>query len=361
MDCMTRCVLFLALICSLPALAQTEEPAAAPARAKAAEKAPAQAAAPKLTPEQLVTQFRHDEINLLAVRADARSLLAAALMAVPDIKDPHRPSPHKPPALIERAQDADADDVLVWWASAALECQQTEKACPQPETLQKLESLDPTNAAVWALSLLRAQRAKDAPAARAALTSAAQAQKYDDYFGRLVAIVEDAENILPVGDEIIKASGELASAEGYRLLTAAGVVVHLQPPLEKAIGEACADAAHNEDISVDCVALARKIAVSGSLNAQGFGISQLLALLPAGTELEVARAKQRSHAWHLARIGELAERLAVNPDLTRIYLRELHETGNESAAVLAVLRSENVSLEPPADWKAPAPDAPTEP
>ena len=358
---MTRCILFLALACSLPALAQTEAAGtAAAAKPKAAEKAQVQAA-PKLTPEQLLTQFRHDQINLLATRADAHSLLAAALMAVPDSKDAHRPTAHKPPALIARAQAADPDDVLVWWASAALECHQTDKPCPQPETLQKLEGLDATNAAVWALSLLRAQRTKDVPAARAALTSAAQAQKYDDAFGRLVAVVEDAQNILPVGDEIIKASGELASAEGYELLTAAGVVVHLLPPLEKAIGEACADAAQNEDTHADCVALARKIAVSGSLNAQGFGISQLLALLPAGAELEVARAKQRSHAWHLARIGEFAERLAVDPGLTRIYLQELHETGMESAAVLAVLRSENVPLEPPSDWKVPEPDAPAEP
>jgi len=357
---MRRCVLFLALMCALPALAQTEEPAAAPpAKAKAAEKAAA--AAPKLTSEQLVTQFRHDEINLLALRGDAHSLIAAALMAAPDAKDAHRPTALKPPALIERAQNADADDVLVWWASAGLECHQTDKPCPQPETLQKLEGLDATNATVWALSLLRSQRAKDAPAARAALTSAAQAQKYDDYFGKLVAIVEDAENILPVSDEIIRASGELASADGYRLLTAAGAVVGLQPPVEKAVGEACADAAQNEDTNADCVALARKIAVSNSLNAQGFGISQLLALLPPGAELGAVRAKQRSHAWHLARIGELAERLAVDPSLTRIYVEELRGTGAETAAVFAVLRTENVSLEPPADWHMPAADGASTP
>ena len=81
-----------------------------------------------------------------------------------------------------------ADNVLVWWVTASVDCHGAIKSCPHQETLQKLESLDAGNAAVWALSLWRAQQANDAPAARAALASAAQATKYNDYFG---AVIDD--------------------------------------------------------------------------------------------------------------------------------------------------------------------------
>lgn len=327
------------------------------AHAAAPPSPPKNAPTPALTPEQEVTQFRHDEINLLALRADARSLAAAALMANADAADPHRPGALKPPALLERAQKAAPDDVLVWWATATLECHGNEKPCPQGETLQKLETLDAQNAAMWTFSVVRAQRSGDAPAARAALTSAGQAQRYEDYFGKVIGMVEEAENILPVSDEVIRASGQInASPEGYRLISAAGIAASTFPPLQKALETACADGETDADVRADCTSVARKMAASGSLGARGFGVAHLLAWLPAGADRDAARLREHALGWHTQSIGELAERLAGDPQITRIYVDELRATGSESAAVLAVLHSQGVALEPPADWRPPHAD-----
>jgi hypothetical protein len=315
-----------------------------------------------MPPDQRMTQFRRDQINMLALHGDTPSLLSAALLAQSDEKDPNRPNALKPSSLLAHAQRTGPDDILVWWTAAGIECRDNAKDCPHVETLQKLEALDAQNAAVWALSLLRAQSTNDAPAARAALTSAAQAQRYDDYFGKMMAMLEDAEHILPVSDEVIRASGQLnASVEGFQLINAAGVAVHAMPPIGAAISAACRDAAEPSDLNADCVAIARKMVASGSLNAKDAGLKLLVAILPSGGDQNTARDQQRALAWQTLRIGELAEQLADDQRVTRIYAQALHESGTEIAAVFAVLRSQGAAMEPPADWRPSESEAPPRP
>ena len=152
---MLRCILFGGALLASPAFAQL-----APA---AAGDAPA---APEMSREQKLTQYRHDQINLLALRPEAESLLAAALLADADVDDKARPAVLKPPALLKRAQSVGENSALVWWVTATSECRGSAKPGPEPATLQKLESIDAENAAVWMLSMWRAQQANDRPAAR---------------------------------------------------------------------------------------------------------------------------------------------------------------------------------------------------
>ena len=397
---MLRCILFLATLLAFPAFAQTSDPTtqpvaapaeappaagtpapeaipapeATPAVAPAPEASPAPeaapevaaapllAAAPEMTSEQRLTQFRRDQINLLALRGDAGSLLAAALMASADTGDKHRPVALKSPALLKRAQTAGPDDALVWWVSAAADCHGANKTCPLPETLQKLESIDGENAAVWTLSLWRAQQAKDAPAARAALASAAQAKRYDDRFGTLIADIYQANGILPISAEVLNATGQNVSADGYRLISAAGTAAAVALPGYAAIGAACKDVDVSDTALVaDCLAVAQKMELSGSINSQNVGLSLKMALLPAGPDRDAARTRQRALSWQTLRISDLGDRLAADPAVSRVYTRVLSESGNESAAVLAVLRSQSVALEPPADWQPPQPDTAPKP
>jgi hypothetical protein len=314
----------------------------------------------EMTPEQRMTQFRRDQINILALHGETPSLLSAALLAQVDEKDPNRPAALKTPALLAHAQRTGPDDILLWWTTAGVDCRENAKDCPRVETLQKLEALDAQNAAVWALSLMRAQLTGDPPGARAALTSAAQAQRYDDYFGKLMAMLDDAEHILPVSDEVIRASGQVnASVEGFQLVNAAGVAARAMPPISAAVASACRDAAAPSELNADCIAVARKMAASGSLAAKDAGLKLLVALLPTGSDQNAARDQDRALTWQTLRIGELAEQLADEPHVTRTYAQALHETGTESAAVLAVLRSQGAALQPPADWHPP--DAPPRP
>jgi hypothetical protein len=340
---MSRFILFCLVFAAMPVVAQPLLPQEQRAKDAAG-----------MTPEQTMTQFRRDQINILALRGETPSLVSAALLAQIDAKDPNRPAALKTPGLLAHAQRTGPDDILLWWTTAGIECRENAKDCPQVETLQKLEALDAQNAAVWTLSLMRAQATGDAPGARAALISAAQAQRYDDYFGKMMAMLDDAEHILPVSDEVIRASGQLnASVEGFQLVNAAGVAVRALPPISAAVSTACRDAAAPSDLNADCIAVARKMAASGSLAARDAGLTLLVALLPTGADQNAARDQSRAQAWQNQRIGELAEQLADDQHVTRTYAQALHETGTESAAVLAVLRLEGATLQPPADWRPP--------
>ena len=49
-----------------------------------------------------------------------------------------------------------------------------------------------------------------------------------------MAILDDAEHVMPIGDEIIRASGQLnASVEGFQLVNAAGIAVRAVPPIAR--------------------------------------------------------------------------------------------------------------------------------
>jgi hypothetical protein len=352
---MLRCILFcfapLVALAAAPVLAQPLLPPEQQSKSS-------EAAAPEKSPEQIMLQFRRDQINLLALQGKPESLSSAALLAQSDAKDAKRPEALKTPALIAHAQRSGPDDVLVWWVTAELECKDTPKDCPHTETLQRLETLDAQNAAVWAMALMHAQNARDTTTARAALTSAAQSQRYDDYFGRSMAMLDDAQHIMPIGDEIIRASGQInASVEGFQLVNAAGVAIRAVPSIAQAVSEACRDAAAS-DLNADCLALARKMATSGSMGAKDAGLKLLIALLPAGVEQNAARDQERALMWQTVRIGELAETLADDQHVTRTYTQALREQGSEIDAVYAVLRSQGAALQPTPDWRPPQTDAP---
>jgi len=339
---MRRCILFAFVLACTSASAQMLAPQ------------PETAPGPQLTPEQLLAQFHHDEINLLALRADAPPLLAAALMATPDADDKSRPAALKTPALLAKAQKFGTDEPLVWWVTAGVQCHAAKKACPEIETLQQLERTDAQNAAVWALAFAHAQAAKDDTTARAALTSAAQATQYDDHFGALIAVVDTAAGILPISEEIVRAAGQgSVSTEGFKLTYAAGIAASLPQPGLRAIVETCKGAASDASLAADCVAVAQKIADCGSLITRGYGIALLAELAPAGAQHENANGRARTQAWLTQRIGELGERLAGDPRLTKVYLDALAQRGQEIDAVQAVLGKQGIALEPPADWKAP--------
>jgi len=306
-----------------------------------------------MTPEQKLTQYRHDQINLLALRPEPESLLAAALLAEPDADDKSRPAALKTPALLKRAQTIGAESALIWWTSAAIECHAQEKDCPDAATLTKLEALDAENSAIWLLSLYHAQLVGDAPAARAALTSAAQAKKYDDRFGQLMSALYQAQEVLPMSTELLNATHADANVSGYRLLTAANLAISRgMPPAGHALANACKPGdSPPEDVVADCIAVARKLETSGSLFAQSAGLALHDALLPAGPERDGLRQRQRRLAWQMQRMGELSARLATDSRVTRTYTQAL-AGGDEATALAAVLRAEGVPSEPPADWKA---------
>ncbi len=197
-----------------PASAPAAIPNAAPVSAPAANADATSAPMPpmdatRLTPsesaqhaaeEKSFTQYRHDLINLLALRADPDLLIAAAQLAYPDTPVDSRPPALKTPTLLKRAQKYGADDALVWWISAFLQCTPT-SVCPAPEVAQKLEEIDADNVAAWLPAL---STEKDPGKSRAVLTSMAQAKRFDDYWARNVRATYRALETLPVPADVLE-------------------------------------------------------------------------------------------------------------------------------------------------------------
>jgi hypothetical protein len=347
---MPRCILFAFVLIAAPAFAQPLAPDAGTAPLS-----------PEMPPAQVLAQFHHDEINLLALRGDAHSLLAAALMAWADA-DTARPPALKTPALLARAQKADGADALVWWVTAVLDCRGKAKACPREETLAQLEKADPANAATWLWALQSAQNSANAATARAALTSAAQSARFDDYFGALTSLLYDAAAILPVQESVLRASNQPGvSLAGFKLTYAAGIAIALPLPYLATLAETCQNSTSDAGLAQDCIAIMQKMADSGSLSTRNIGASQLMRLVPSGAAHDAAVAQARTLAWRMQGMGAVADRLANDSRVTGIYTQALRTRGREIDAVDAVLRSQGVAPEPPADWQPLAANAPAQP
>jgi hypothetical protein len=336
---MPRCLLFAFALIAAPAYAQ---PLAADATAPS----------PLMPPAQVIEQFHHDEINLLALRADAHSLLAAALMAREDSDNPNRPAALKTPALLERAAKAEDADALVWAVLAAIAPCAKDAPCPDAEHLAQLEKAEPDNAQTWLWALHRAQQAGDTVTARAALTSAAQSTRYDDHFGALTALLYDAAGILPIGESVLQASNQPGvSAAGFRLTYAAGNAIALPEGYLADLRTLCKQAPDDASIAADCVAVAQKMLDCGSLAARGIGVALWLELNPDGAAHVRGLQAQRSLQWRMSQISERAQQLANDGRITEVYIRALKSRGQEIDAVDAVLQRVGVALEPPANWQ----------
>ncbi|MGH8090665.1 MAG: hypothetical protein ACREO6_04340 [Rudaea sp.] len=348
---MSRCLFFAFALLAAPAFAQPLAPDAGTAPLS-----------PEMPAAQVLAQFHHDEINLLALRGDAHALLAAALMAQGDADDPARPKVLQTPALLARAQKADDADALVWWVSAALECRGKAKACPREETLAQLQKTDPANAATWMWALRLAQQSGSAATARAALTSAAQSARYDDYFGALTSVLYESAGILPIRESVLRASNQPGvSPAGFKLTYAAGIAVALPLPYLATSVKTCRNSTSDAGLMQDCIAIMQKLADSGSLSTRNMGASQLMRLIPSGSAHDAAAAQVRTLAWRMQSMGAVADRLANDSRVTGIYTQALRTSGREIDAVDTVLRSQGVALEPPADWQPPAANAPAQP
>jgi len=321
-----------------PMAPEPAAPAATPVNPQATAASSAQAE------QKRFEQFRRDLVSLLALRADADLLVAAAELAYADSEDKSRSVALKSPSLIKRAQKFGPDIPFVWWASTFLECGTKGTSC-HGEAATRLEQLDGNNAAAW----LPALYAANAPGqARAVLTSMAQATRFDDFSAAGVLAVYRALQTLPVPDEVLS-HGLNATAARVNLATTIGG--GFMPNFAR-LGEMCRKQdSTDETILADCLAVAHLFESGGTYRSQsvGFGIED--SLLPAGTARDVLRARMRASAWQRQQFLEVSGRFARDEALAQVYVDLLHENGNELATVTALLRDQHLSTEPPAGWQ----------
>ncbi len=288
--------------------------------------------------------YRRDLVNLLALRAEADMLVAAAELAYPDTLDKKRPPALKTPALLKRAQKFGPESPLVWWVSTFLECPPKAATCTH-EATAKLQEVDADNVAAWLPAL---QMEKDAGRARALIATMAQAHRFDDFWSPSVLAVYNALKILAVPESVLSQGINVTAA---RLNFATSVGGAFMPNYQR-LGEICTKADPQDSALVgDCVAIGHTLESGGTFRSQAAGFGLEISLLPAGTARDVARARQRAAAWQKERFLELSARFPREEYLVQIYMDHLQEQPNELATVTAFLRSQHVPTDPPQGWQ----------
>jgi hypothetical protein len=323
---------------------------AAPVQTAPTAPAPASAAAE----QQRFEQFRRDLVSLLALRAEADLLVAAAELAYPDTEDKSRTAALKSPSLIKRAQKFGPDRPLVWWVSTFLECGTKEPPCHGDAAVQ-LQQVASDNAAAWLPTLYGT---KDPGQARAMLASMAQARRFDDFWTAGVLAVYRALQTLPVPAEVLS-HGLNPTAARVNLATSVGGAFL---PNYARLGDLCRPQGTADDALVaDCLAVAHLLESGGSFRSQSVGFGLEDSLLPAGTARDVLRARQRASLWQRHQFLELSARFPRDEALARSYVDLLQENGDELNTVTALLRSQHIATDPPADWRPPQTNPTTAP
>lgn len=335
-----------ALLGAGPAFA---EPPAGQAAEPPAPASAASAAAPeaKLSPAdrkrvEAIRQYRHDLVNVVALRADPDYLLGAAILAKPF---ENQTQGLDSDALSQRA--AAAPNAAARWARLAV-CK-TEKDCPNAEAFDWLKQHAADNAAVWLVAMDVAARDKNDKAERAALRKAATAQIYDDYYGKALAGVVKATGVLPPLADTMQGAhdGQPDNPAGVRLLVAVtSTQDHIRPafgPLEQLCGE---DAAKDADLESDCLKLAHTLQWGSSPVARAVGLHIQGTLKPAGK----AQDDQASQdlAWQVHQYSALLQRALTDSSRASQWLDTARNGGTELSLILATLRAYQVPLDAPA-------------
>ena len=295
--------------------------------------------------------YQHDLVSVLAPRADALPLLAAALLARPLTNQPKVDSFH---SLIGRAAGAKGSDAAVDWVRLA-DCDAKANACPNQAALEKLQSEAPDNAAVWLLKLGVDTHNLKSDNARDDLRKAAAASTYDDYTGTSLQALAQSVGVLPPPAVIGKARGGAIGTQAVLVYSLGS----LQPqPGLPVVAQLCKNANDDASIKTDCLKLAKTLEWGSSPWARSLGLHlrQLLSDDDQSSQ-DDARQARTNLIWQVRSFNKLLHRAAVEPELARHLLALARNGGTEMSLMLASLRQAKLPVDAPADWKPPAPEA----
>jgi len=333
---------------STPAIAQLAAPASAassPAIASTAGPAPELSAADQKRVEA-IQQYQHDLVSVVALRADPDYLLGAAILARP-FKSQTQGLDFD--SLSQRAATApDAGSVAEW---VRLDLCKSKDDCPNAKAFEFLKKNAADNAAVWIVAMDIAAEKKDSKAEHAALEKAAAAQTYDDYYGKALAGVAKAAEVLPPLADTTQGAhgGQPDNGDGVRVLVAASATQnHLRPNLKPVVDACDKDAvAKHHDTRQACLKLAHTLTWGSSPIARAVGLHIQADLDPA----KKAQNDQatRNVAWQVHQYSGLLQRALTDQSLATQWLAAASNGGTELSLVLATLRANNVPTDAPAD------------
>lgn len=307
-----------------------------------------------------VDQALRIQAAAVAARGDARSLLQAAMIALPAEQDPAAPSQAQ--AWFKAALAANQDEPLLAWIEAT-GCGALASACDRDAGLRRLLRLDPDNGAVHWLALQAAYRAGDVAAARTHLRLAAQASRFDPYAGDGLALIDDARRELslpPMPPDLATATALAygtdapVDAEGMAsAMVLGGWMASMMPPLgamtrlcQPAVEQTVEDAALREDCTAVYAHLARNDTL---LIYPMLGLRQLVQLTVDTPEGAQWRERLRELLWVYRRSMASGLTMPGNGLTPGEYATWLTAEG-EAAALRHVLERHGIATRPPADW-----------
>jgi len=281
-------------------------------------------------------------VHDLAARGDADSLLAAALMT----RDPAQRAQYAQAASLVAPRDAD----LAW-----LHWQFCEAAanCDTGAALAWLQALEPDNAATWVPAAARADRAGDAQALDHALQKMADAPRFDPHAWRLAqrALRVRAAAPLPPGLSPDHRDDYLVD-----FFEGAMQAMQQQGPFERdtlALAAACGHPQAPRVRRQVCVRIGTSMENSGTLVAMLAGSRMVMRNSDNPAERDDARRRLRAVTWRVTQFPALAGSAYDDTALARAWLDALRTQRSEDAALIILLQSRHVPLQPPAGWQPP--------
>ena len=324
------------MLAVMPAFAAKTSPRPAPAEPSAAVR----------QHDRALLAFQRDLVSVLAPRADAMPLLAAALLARPLQAPPKTSSFH---ALIVRAAQADGAGPAVNWVRLA-DCDAKADACPNGAALTQLQAQAPDNAAVWLLKLGDDTRNMKSDAVRADLARAAAATTYDDYAGTSLKALADSVGVLPPPASVLQPANA-AGAAGVQLVLVYGLASAQPQPSLPLVAKLCENAGSDASIKADCLKLGKLLEWGSSPLARSLGLHlrEVLAADPA--QQDDARHARVNLIWQVQSFARLLDRAQDEPRVAQQLLALARNGGTEMSVLLAALRDNGIATDAPVGWK----------
>lgn len=337
---MMRGLHYFILSCALSLLASPVIAAKAPAKAKSA---PAQTAKAR---DKAQLAFQRDLVSVLAPRADAMPLLAAALLARPLVNQPPSNSFHR---LIKRAAYAEGANAAVYWVQLA-DCNVAADTCPNPNAMKQLQARAPDNAAVWLLKLGVDAHDMKQDATRDDLRKAAAAKIYDDYTGISLKALADSVGVLPPPADTFAPTSK-GGAAGMQAVLVFGLGSTQPQPGLPLIAKLCENSGEDASIKSDCQKLGKLLEWGSSPLSRSLGLHLVEVLSDDPAQQQAAREARRNLIWQVQNFGELLARAQDDPAMAQHLLALARHGGTEMSLQLAALRDSNIPTDAPASWQ----------
>jgi hypothetical protein len=308
-----------------------------------------------------------DDADTEAAEALWRAYQVSVFKALRDSSDPHdwalatlvhagvakQSDDPERAALIKRAVAALPDDAMIQWIALGQSRDKGAKITADA-ALQKLQALEPDNAAVWNEALVRATKSKDIAGQDAALARMAMSSRFDIHFTDTMKHLTDAYRRNPVPDEYIrllsKTHSEIADQD-MAAIAAAMTAYAIALPAFQHLVNACRlnpTTSEHAERADNCATIGRTMAFhADTLIANRIGLA-VLRVSRTFTEDDVQNA--RPDDWVYRQYTSIVASAKESAEQGKAYQKDWYETGSEMEAMRRMVTHVGKSLTPPDDW-----------